>query len=126
MIGLLLAAFPYSVIFFSGFWNARTKSLEELAAMLGSTRITTYAKVLLPIAKDVLVVCFFQTFLLSWFEYGLTSIIGVGKVQTLTVLMYQYISEANVAYAAISSLAVMLPPIIFIWFNKRFIITRLS
>jgi putative spermidine/putrescine transport system permease protein len=82
--------------------------------------------VVLPVALPQLLVCFFQTFLISWFEYGLTTIIGVGKVQTLTLKVYQYIGEANIFYAALSSCIIVFPPAIFLWINKRFVFSKLD
>lgn len=100
------------------------RSMEQLVATLGGNTWQTYIKVLLPVAKGALLVCFFQTFLISWFEYGLTTIIGVGKVQTLTVKVFQYISEANIFYAALASCLLVAPPIVLLWINKRFVFVK--
>ncbi|MEO1805346.1 MAG: ABC transporter permease, partial [Bacteroidota bacterium] len=58
---------------------------------------------------------------ISWFEYGLTTLIGVGKIQTLTLKVYQYVNEANIYFAALASCLLFLPPLILIWVNKRFV-----
>jgi putative spermidine/putrescine transport system permease protein len=68
-----------------------------------------------------LLIAFFQSFLISWFEFGLTNYIGGGQVQTLTLRVYQYIGEANIHLAALSSLLLVIPPLILLWLNKRFI-----
>ncbi len=119
-------AFPYSLLFFLSFWNKRTQNLENLVATLGGSSRQAYVRVLVPMAKGMLLVCFFQTFLISWFEYGLTSIIGVGKVQTLTVKVFLYIKEANFYYGAISCCLLILPPVVLLYFNKKFVFNRLS
>lgn len=124
ILAQLLIAYPYSVILFSGFWSDRTKQIEKLVQTLGGNRWQTYTKVLLPMAQGLLLVCFFQTFLISWFEYGLTTIIGVGKVQTLTLKVFQYINEANFYNAALSSSLLILPPIILLYFNKKFLFQK--
>ncbi|MDX1638258.1 MAG: hypothetical protein R3281_09825 [Balneolaceae bacterium] len=117
----ILIAYPYSVILFSGFWSRRTRQMEQLVQTLGGSSWQAYRRVLLPMAQGLLLVCFFQTFLISWFEYGLTTIIGVGKVQTLTLMVFQYINEANFYNAALSSSLLVLPPIILLYFNKRYL-----
>lgn len=122
--GQLLIAYPYSVILFSGFWNKRTEHIEKLVQTLGGDRWQTYRRVLLPMAQGLLLVCFFQTFLISWFEYGLTTIIGVGKVQTLTLKVFQNINEANFYNAALSSSLLVLPPIILLYFNKQYLFKK--
>lgn len=124
ILAQLLIAYPYSVILFSGFWSQRMQNIEQLVQTLGGNRWQTYRHVLFPMAQGLLLVCFFQTFLISWFEYGLTTIIGVGQVQTLTLKVFQYINEANFYNAALSSSLLVLPPIILLYFNKRFLFQK--
>ncbi len=125
IVGVMLAqffiAYPFGVIILNNFWNPRMRSIEELALTLGSSSWSTWYKVLLPISKNALLLCFFQTFLVSWFEFGLTNLIGVGSVQTLTVRVFSFINEANIFYAAIASCLLILPPMLLIWLNKRYI-----
>ena len=117
----LMIALPFAILLLNSFWNNEIKSLEETSNTLGADFKHTFLKVLIPVARPQLLVCFYQTFLISWFEYGLTTIIGVGKVQTLTLKVYEYIGEANIYYAAISSCIIVLPIVILIWINKKFI-----
>ncbi|MCF8243789.1 MAG: ABC transporter permease subunit [Saprospiraceae bacterium] len=119
LLAQLFIAYPFGVIFFTGFWNERMRAMEQLSATLGGNGWQTFRRVLVPAAKGALLVCFFQTFLISWFEYGLTSLLGVGKVQTLTVKVFQYIGEANIFYAALASVLLVLPPVGLLWVNKR-------
>lgn len=124
ILGQLLIAYPYSVILFSGFWGKRIQNMEQLVQTLGGNRWQAYRRLLLPMAQGLLLVCFFQTFLISWFEYGLTTLIGVGKVQTLTLKVFQYINEANFYNAALSSSLLVLPPIILLYFNKKYLFKK--
>lgn len=125
MLAQLFISYPFGIILFMGFWNERMSSMEQLVATLGGNAFQTYLKVLLPVAKNALLICFFQTFLISWFEYGLTTVIGVGKVQTLTVKVFQYVNEANIFYAALASILLVGPPILLLWLNKKFIFTKM-
>lgn len=124
MLGQFIITYPFAVLVLIGHWNQNMKSLEELVQTLGGNKLQTFTKVMLPMSKGILLVCFFQTFLISWFEYGLTSVIGVGKVQTLTIQVYRYIGEANIYQAALSSCLLMLPPVILLWLNKKYIFTK--
>ncbi len=125
IIAQFLIAFPYALIFFGSFWNQKIKSYEDLVATLGGSRKQAYFKVILPLAKSMLLICFFQTFLISWFEYGLTSIIGVGKVQTLTIKVFLFIKEANYYYGALSCCLLIFPPVVLLYFNKRYVFKNL-
>ena len=125
VVAQFMIAFPYALIFFSSFWSERTKSLEDLVATLGGNQWQAFRKVLFPMAKGMLLICFFQTFLTSWFEYGLTSIIGVGKVQTLTIKVFLFIKEANFYYGALSSCLLIFPPEVLLWLNKRYVFNKM-
>lgn len=125
IIAQFLITFPYALIFFSSFWNKKIKSYEELVATLGGNKKQAFINVLLPLAKSMLLICFFQTFLISWFEYGLTSIIGVGKVQTLTVKVFFFIKESNYYYGALSCCLLIFPPVVLLYFNKRYVFKNL-
>ena len=128
VLGVVLAqmiiAFPYCIIFFIGFWNQRIKQYQGLVNTLGGNNYYAFRKIILPVAKPMLFVCFFQSFLISWFEYGLTSVIGYGKVQTLTIKVYQFLTEANMFYAALSCCLLILPPVVLLWVNKKFIFRK--
>lgn len=124
-LGHSFLALPYAVIVFQPFWTAQIKAYMQLAATLGASKMQLLFTVLFPLAKGILLVGGFQTFLISWFEFGLTSLLGVGKVQTLPVLVYQFIQEANPFLAAVAALILIIPPAIVLWINKRFLFTKL-
>lgn len=123
--GVLLAQFiltyPFAVLLFFNHFDASLRSMEDLTYTLGGNSREVFWKVLVPVSRAVLLVCFFQTFLISWFEYGLTSVIGLGQVRTLTIAVYQYIGESNQYVAALASCLVCLPPLLLLWLNQRFV-----
>jgi putative spermidine/putrescine transport system permease protein len=124
LIGQLIITFPYGIIFFMSFWNTRIQSLENLVSTIGGSSLQTFKRVLLPMALPAISLVFFQTFLISWFEYGMTMLIGIGQVQTLTVKVFQYINSANINYAAAASLLLIIPPLLLLWLNKKYIVTK--
>ena len=100
-------------------------SFEQLISTLGGNTWQAYTRVLFPMAKGAIMTCFFQIFLISWFEYGLTALVGVGKVQTLTLKVFQYVNEANIFFAALASCLLVFPPLLLLWLNKRFVFSRM-
>lgn len=123
--GVILAqfiiSFPFAIILFINHWSHELTNMEQLVFTLGGTKKQAFFKVLLPLSKQIILICFFQTFLISWFEYGLTSVIGLGKVQTLTLKTYQFIGEANVYFAALASVLLVFPPLILLWLNRKYV-----
>lgn len=124
LLGQFLITFPYGLIFFLSFWNQQTRALEGLVSTLGGNALHRYIRVLIPLAKPAIALVFFQSFLISWFEYGLTMLIGVGQVQTLTIQVFQYVNSANINYAAAASLLLILPPILLLWYQRKIVMTR--
>lgn len=125
MLAQLFITFPYAVIFFYSFWNLRMRQLEDLVSTLGGGFGVVMKDAILPAARPLLPVCFFQCYLISWFEYGLTQFIGVGKVQTLTIMVYRYVSESNPYLAALSGLLLVLPPLALLLANRRILLQRI-
>lgn len=116
-----MITFPFSVILFTNHWSRDLLDMEQLVFSLGGSRMQAFRKVVLPLSKNMLLIGFFQLFLISWFEYGLTSVIGLGKVETLSIKCYQFIGEANAYYAALASVLLVFPPLILLWLNRRFV-----
>lgn len=76
IVGQFIYCYGYSVILFLGFWNANMKALEELVYTLGGSGWQMFWRVLLPVAREMVLVGFFQTFLMSWFDYALALVLG--------------------------------------------------
>jgi putative spermidine/putrescine transport system permease protein len=117
----MLFIFPYAVLFFAGFWTPQTQAIEGQAKTLGAGQGQVLKGVLLPMAKEWLYICFFQCFMISWFEYGVTQYAGIGKVSTLTVRTMQYVKEANPHVAAVAACLMVLPLVAFLLLNRRFL-----
>lgn len=127
VIGVLLVqlmfAGGYALLFFVPFWNTQKQQLEALVYTLGGTRRQAFWHVLLPVFREPLLICAFQTFLISWTQYGTTLLIGAGKVQTLPLKVYDFIYEANPQYAAMAAGLLILPPALLIWLNRKLALT---
>lgn len=122
----IISAYAYAVIFFTAFWSDQARHLEELVYTLGGTTWHAFVKILLPASKGPLAFCFFQTFLLSWFQYGLPLVIGAGKVQTLPVKLFVFLGEASPHMAAMAGVLLIVPPILLFWFNRRYLFEDLT
>lgn len=118
-------AYAFAVIFWMPFWSAERRGYEDLVRTLGGTRLQAYRRVMLPLSKGPFLICLTQAFLISWFQYGLTLLVGAGKVDTLPLRVYAYVSEANLGYAAVASLLLLFPPVALSWLNRRIVSPRL-
>ena len=99
-----------------GFWNSSLLQLGREAQTLGATSTEVYKEIWIPLARPMLTVCFLQCFLISWFDYGLTQMLGIGKVQTFTIQTMRFIQESDYHLAAVSAILLTLPSLILlIW-----------
>lgn len=124
-LGLLLITVPFSTLFFRSFWGQQAINYEQLCRTLGCSQWQALQSVLLPIARPLLITCLFQTFLLVWFDFGLTNYLSVGKVRTLPVQVFLFVGEANSRLAAVAALLLLFPPALLLWLNQKATIRRL-
>lgn len=124
-VGVVVAqcifAYGFAVVFFQAFWTPELRALGDLVRTLGGTPWQVYRRALLPASAGALLLCFVQTFLLSWFQYGLTLLIGAGRVQTLPVRVFAFVGEANPYVAALAACLLVAPPLVLMWANRRFV-----
>ncbi len=119
VIAQFIVAYAYAVILLSGFWNPEVAALIELAVTFGADRVQVWRRVLLPLARPLLVLCLLQTFLISWFDYALTLVVGAGRVSTLTTALYQYFGSGDLRLAATCALLLLAPPLAAIALHQR-------
>lgn len=124
MLSQLFLLYPYSVILFSTFWSPKVKAYEQAIATIGGGRWMQWKHGVWPLAKNVFAFSWIQTFLISWFDFGMTQYIGVGKVKTLTLQVFQLVSEANPYLAAVAGGLLVLPPLLLLYINKKFLVQR--
>lgn len=118
MLAQLMFALGFGMVFFLPFWNREKQAFEALVLTLGGSRWQAFRHAILPLSKGMLWICFFQTFLISWFQYGITLLIGAGRVQTLPLRVFEFINEANPYYAALAACLLIVPPSVVILLNK--------
>jgi putative spermidine/putrescine transport system permease protein len=123
LLGVVLAqtmlAYGFASVLLLGLWNPHKRGLEDVARTLGASPRQVWLQVLLPASLPLLRVCFFQTFLISWAQYGMTLMIGAGRVRTLPLRVFEYALEADPAYAAVAALLLIVPPLALLWVERR-------
>ena len=119
MIVQFLLYFPFSVIYFISHWGRNLISMEELCFTLGASRRVAWVKALIPVSAPALRTVFFQIFVFSWFDFGLTQVIGQGRVSTLSLTVWQYLAEADPYIAAAGSCLLLLPPAVLMLINEK-------
>ncbi len=124
--GVALAQFPfayaYAVLLTQGFWNRHTHALSELALALGASEGAIWWRVRLPLARGLLVICLFQTALMSWFDFALARLIGAGRVETLPLKVFDYFGAGDLRLAAAAGVLLVAPPAVALLLNPRLLV----
>jgi putative spermidine/putrescine transport system permease protein len=119
MLVHLIPCVPYMVLVMTSVFANYDRELEETARALGAGPVRTFWFVTLPAILPGLVVATLFTFLISWSQYVTTLLIGGGRVITLPLVLFPFISGANNAIAAAVSLVFVLPAIVALLFTTR-------
>jgi putative spermidine/putrescine transport system permease protein len=115
----LVPALPYFVLVMSAVFANYSTELEETARTLGASPLRTFRHVTLPAIFPGLVVASLFTFLVSWSQYITTVLIGGGRVITLPMVLFPFISSASHARAAAISIVFVLPAILALILTSR-------
>jgi putative spermidine/putrescine transport system permease protein len=109
-------ATSFAAVLFRDAWTECVQRREALVRSLGGGTADVWRHVVLPQIRPLILVCLVQTALFSWLDYGFVSMIGGGRVQTVTLRLFALIREASVHQAALASLLLTLPSIMAVVF----------
>jgi putative spermidine/putrescine transport system permease protein len=104
-----IVAQSFAAVFFSELWSHRTDRLKLLVRQFGGSPRDVWRHAVWPQMSGLIVICFVQTALYSWVDFGLVSVLGGGRVPTVTTRVFAYIREASMNQAAMSGLILLVP-----------------
>ncbi len=120
----LIPALPYMILVMASTFARFDTDFEAQARTLGAGVLQTFYHVTLPALLPGIVVGAFFTFLVSWSQYILTLVIGGGRVVTLPLLLFNFVSAGRNDVAGALGVIFVLPGLIFLLFIARFISGR--
>lgn len=115
----LIPTIPYFVLVMSSVFSNYGTELEDTARTLGAGRFQVFRSVTLPAIAPGLLVASMFTFLISWSQYVTTLLIGGGRIITLPLVLFPFISGPAKANAAAISLVFVAPALIVLVFTSR-------
>jgi len=104
-----IVALSFAAVLFSEMASHRTDRLELLVRQFGGSPRDVWRHAVWPQMSGLIVICFVQTALYSWVDFGLVSVLGGGRVPTVSTRVFAYIREASVNQAAMSGLILLAP-----------------
>lgn len=97
-----------TVILLEG-WGETAERREQLVRMLGGGTLDVWRHAIWPQVRGLLRICFLQSALFAWLDYGVVLHIGGGRVPTLTLRLFTLIRESSVNHAALATLLLLSP-----------------
>ena len=132
LLGLMLvytasSAMQYYIC--KGFFDTIPKSLDEAARIDGASRHTIFVKIILPLAKPIIIYTILTAFIAPWGEYMFSSFIMLGDPDTFTVAvgMKSWLDNSTMAseyFTVFCAAAVVVSiPItaLFIWLQRYYV-----
>ncbi|MCR8968564.1 ABC transporter permease [Facklamia sp. 7083-14-GEN3] len=120
----LIYSLPYASYLVIDAYHAVGLHLEEQAWILGANKWKAFWKITFPLLLPVLATSLAMSFIVSFSQYFLTLMIGGGKIQTLSVIIYPYLQRNDRTIASIYALFFLIISFLvmglFSWFSKYY------
>lgn len=118
-----IGAIPYNTWLVKGYLDGIPQSIDEAAYIDGCTRLQSFRKIVLPMAKPIITYCAVSQFMMPWMDYILPNILlSSDKSKTLAVGLFAMINgqeSTNFTIFAAGAVLVAVPiTIVFIIFQK--------
>ncbi len=124
------ATIPIGVWLMRGFFAAVPKELEEAAEMDGCNKISTFARIVLPLTTPGLVAVVIYSFILSWNDYQyaliLTNSIQAKTIQVGIAELMDSMGKQSWGGIMASGILVTIPVILLFAFIQKYLIEGLT
>jgi multiple sugar transport system permease protein len=120
---------PFSVLILKNFFASIPKELEEAAYIDGCNKLTGFVKVLIPIAKQGVVVCGIFSFLYGWGDlaYGMTFILDQ-KNRPITAGIFNFLGQYGTKWSYLTAFAVVtiIPVALIFILMQKYIVSGMT
>ena len=115
----LVPVLPYTIFALLGVFARYDEGYEQQARTLGASWPLVLLRVTLPLAGPGLAVAALFAFLVSWSQYVLTLLIGGGRVVTLPLLLFNFVSAGRNDVSGAIGIIYILPGILILLLTAR-------
>lgn len=120
----LVPVLPYATLVLAAVFSRFDPAYEQQARSLGATPWQAFRAVTLPALLPGLLTAALFSFLVSWSQYLLTLAVGAGRVQTLPLLLFSFVSAGRNDITAAIALLYILPGLVILALTARRITGR--
>ncbi len=105
----IIFALPYTIFCLSATFKNYDIEYEQQAEILGASKLDTLVYVTLPSIRSGLTVAILFTFLASWSQYLIITMVGDPSIKTLPVILFNMIGGSDIPIASALSLVFIAP-----------------
>jgi putative spermidine/putrescine transport system permease protein len=120
----LIPVLPYTILILAAVFTAFDTDLEAQARSLGARPLQVFWHVTLPAIRPGLMTAALFGFLVSWSQYLLTLTIGGGRVQTLPLTLFSYVSAGRNDMTGAIAMIYILPGVLILALTARHVTGR--
>ena len=117
----LIPTVPYMTLIMSGIFSNFDPDYESQARSLGATSLKTFYYITLPTVFPGVVIGGLFAFLVSWSQYILTLVIGGGKILTIPLLLFSFVTSGRNDITGAIGVIYFLPGIIILIFTTKYL-----
>ena len=121
---------PYNAWLIKGYFDGIPKSLDEAARIDGAGHLTIFWKVIMPLAKPILVLVALTNFTGPWFDFIFPKLILRSKeTKTLAIGIFEWVqgrADNNFTLFAAGSILIAIPIVILFGILQKHIVEGLS
>lgn len=120
---------PYNTWMVKSYIDTIPRSLDEAAIIDGASHFTTYLRVILPVAKPILIFLAIASFIAPWMDFIFPKLVlRSAEKQTLALGLFGFVTDKKNEFTnfAAGSLLVAVPFIIFFLASQRMLIESLG
>lgn len=124
----LSVTLPLTIWIMIAFFEDIPNELEDAALVDGCNKVGVFWRVSLRLARPGIVVGFLLSFIFSWNNFLMSSILGAGEVKTLPVVAFYQISwfQTDIGGMAASGIVLTMPVLILTLFVQRHLVKGLT
>jgi len=121
---------PYNAWLIKGYFDGIPKSLDEAARIDGAGHLTIFWKIIMPLAKPILVLVALTNFTAPWFDFILPKLILRSKeTKTLAMGIFEWVqgrADNNFTLFAAGAILIAIPIVILFGVLQKHIVAGLS
>lgn len=124
----LLINLPFIIWLMVPFFEAMPKELEESARVDGCYTVTSFRRIMLPLASPGIITASLLSFVFSWNNFVFSMVLCGGRTKTLPLAVFNFVSYALIDWGALmaASVTITLPVLIIAFVTQRYIIQGLT